>query len=649
MDEDIDEIASQPSEDPSSTSAWGLLGGASRDAADTFLAEQKRLAGEQIAWIHLQKEHLHEQRALVLSHLKWRRFEDQMEGALRIILVALGMLTVVIVGAILWNASRSEGLVIELFTVPPSFAQAGSSGEVVADALTSKLAAIRHVTVEASFSDTSDVSADHDDDVRVEIPETGISISEAWRYLRNWLGHERHVRGSLSDSGHGALTLTIDVAGAPPVSITGTNLDALETTTAEKVFSQIDPVNYVIYLGVKGRRGEGYAAAVRYAQEAPGPAQKSDAYGLWSDSTAAYLGDLALAVERARLGVEVDPSIAVTHLELADHLQELGRSEEALAEYRAISRLDARDQAPIRQEYAFAQIRADAARDAANAVGDYSSEAAVTCLKFCSAADSLMLKSIVHVQLHDWHDASRLAELAQAAGDVQPVDMADVRYLIAADGRDWKSAQTEMDALIRAFANRGAFASQKYNTAVISTLHAPSRAIVFAHLGRFAEAHREVDATPADCYDCDRARGTVDALENKAMAASFWYARAAAEAPSLPFAYADWGATLLRKGDFAGAVAKFRAANGKGPHFADALEMWGEALIAENRSDLALAKFAEANQYAPRWGRLHLKWGEALIYVGRPGEAARQFTMAAGLDLTAAERSEYVRTGAGHG
>jgi hypothetical protein len=81
----------------------------------------------------------------------------------------------------------------------------------------------------------------------------------------------------------------------------------------------------------------------------------------------------------------------------------------------------------------------------------------------------------------------------------------------------------------------------------------------------------------------------------------------------------------------------------------DPLEMWGEALIKKDRADLALAKFAEANQYVPRWGRLHLKWGEALIYVGRPGDAARQFTMATGLELTAAERSELARTGAVHG
>ncbi|HEX3672640.1 MAG TPA: hypothetical protein VHU87_00060, partial [Rhizomicrobium sp.] len=67
------------------------------------------------------------------------------------------------------------------------------------------------------------------------------------------------------------------------------------------------------------------------------------------------------------------------------------------------------------------------------------------------------------------------------------------------------------------------------------------------------------------------------------------------------------------------------------------------ALMAQNRSDLALAKFAEADQDAPHWGRLRLKWGEALVYAGKKDEAKKQFAIAAGLDLSPAERAELAR------
>jgi tetratricopeptide (TPR) repeat protein len=112
------------------------------------------------------------------------------------------------------------------------------------------------------------------------------------------------------------------------------------------------------------------------------------------------------------------------------------------------------------------------------------------------------------------------------------------------------------------------------------------------------------------------------------------------QAPSIPFAYADWGEMLLHNGDYDGAIAKFEMAHAKGPRFADTLEMWGEALMQKNRSDLAVAKFAEANKYAPNWGRLHLKWGEALGYIGQKPEAQAQFAIAARLDLSQADKRE---------
>ena len=112
---------------------------------------------------------------------------------------------------------------------------------------------------------------------------------------------------------------------------------------------------------------------------------------------------------------------------------------------------------------------------------------------------------------------------------------------------------------------------------------------------------------------------------------------------SIPFAYSDWGATLLARGNLDGSIEKFKLANSKGPHFADPLEMWGEALMQENRSDLALAKFEEANKYAPNWGRLHLEWGKALMYLGRGAEGRQQFSISARLDLSAADAAALAR------
>jgi tetratricopeptide (TPR) repeat protein len=174
-------------------------------------------------------------------------------------------------------------------------------------------------------------------------------------------------------------------------------------------------------------------------------------------------------------------------------------------------------------------------------------------------------------------------------------------------------------------------------------------AVARMHMGDFTGAHRIIDYTPVDCYECIVTRGLIRAQEKSYAAAAYWFAQARVGNPSIPEAPWRWGEMLLHKGDYDGAIAKFTLANQKGPHFADPLEMWGEALMAKNRSDLALAKFEEANKYAPNWGRLHLKWGEALLYVGKADEAKRQFQIAHSLDLTTAEQSELARMKGPHG
>jgi tetratricopeptide (TPR) repeat protein len=83
-----------------------------------------------------------------------------------------------------------------------------------------------------------------------------------------------------------------------------------------------------------------------------------------------------------------------------------------------------------------------------------------------------------------------------------------------------------------------------------------------------------------------------------------WYVKTVKLAPSLPAGYYSWGVALARHGDLAGAVAKLKDANERGPHWADPLKIWGDVLVRQgNRSD-ALSKYNEALKYAPNWTAL---------------------------------------------
>jgi tetratricopeptide (TPR) repeat protein len=218
-------------------------------------------------------------------------------------------------------------------------------------------------------------------------------------------------------------------------------------------------------------------------------------------------------------------------------------------------------------------------------------------------------------------------------------------YWIAAEHGDWSVA------LSHARAADAWLAAREKDDPVLGPLLGrlrpvwiePLMALAMAKSGDAAGAEARIAAAPTDCYLCLRIRGQIATAEKNWVQASDWFAQAVTAAPSIPFAYADWGQMLLAKDDPDAAIAKFTVANQKGPHFADPLEMWGEALMTKNRSDLALAKFTEAEKYAPNWGRLHLKWGEALFYAGKKDEAHAQYQKASSLDLSAADKAELAK------
>ena len=67
-------------------------------------------------------------------------------------------------------------------------------------------------------------------------------------------------------------------------------------------------------------------------------------------------------------------------------------------------------------------------------------------------------------------------------------------------------------------------------------------------LGDFAAAERVIAPTPGDCYPCLIARGRIAELEGQHARADYWFAKADAAGPSLPFASEAEGRALLDRG-----------------------------------------------------------------------------------------------------
>ncbi len=86
----------------------------------------------------------------------------------------------------------------------------GLTGSVVASMLLDRLTALQNKT--DSSRAAGSYTRDWGNDIKVEIPNTGISISEAYRYLVGWLGNQTHISGEVYRTDNG-IALNVRVSG----------------------------------------------------------------------------------------------------------------------------------------------------------------------------------------------------------------------------------------------------------------------------------------------------------------------------------------------------------------------------------------------------------------------------------------------------
>jgi tetratricopeptide (TPR) repeat protein len=672
-----------PGVDPAAIAvALGSSGTLDPRAAE-FLKKQEALIEKQGHLVDLQaKELAHE---LKLRHwsLQLRHASAILKLALEVSAAAVGVAIVCFIGALLWNAAHDDGLIVESFSVPPDLAARGLTGQVVATQLLDNLSDLQAKTV--SPRAPSSYANDWGNDLKVEIPDTGVSIGELNNYLHKLLGHQTRISGEVVHTVTGlAVTARSGVERGTRFSGPESDFDALLQQAAEAVYASTQPYRYGIHLVNQGKNAEAIAFFERNRHSGTPTEQ------VWFNSGLAsrlgQSGRVPEAAEAAHAAVAANPDVAFGWINFANTVNDLGHVEAALAANRTFLRLVNGPASKDLRPEAVLYLRTLASGRSANLVGDYAAAtkqiiADIPGLDFSTDAakqvQALMSRNVGSVQAgigvpvnfaneliadHDMGQipqalaeapafAQAFAEAAAARGDLREQAFSDSTLqgfrevglsLEAAEG-DW--AQVLQTATIMEAKQPSIDAASTTNGQIyLPTVVWPVVAQAQAMQGDFAAAHAEIDRTPGDCDLCLRMRGKIDAAQKNYAGAAFWFARAVQLAPSIPFAFTDWGEMLLKKGDPDAAIAQFTIANKKGPHFADPLEGWGEALMAKSQSHLALAKFAEAEKYAPNWGRLHLKWGEALVYAGRGDEARAQFARAAALDLTPSEKAELAGT-----
>jgi hypothetical protein len=600
-----------------------------------------------------QRRHMAEQFHVVRLE-KWsKRLKVVLQG----MAVAAGAAVLGVVCWMAWDAYQDRGLVISPFRTPPGFADRGEGGEVLAAQLQDKLLQMQRDT--AAPDQGARVKAAEEQEFKLELPETGISLLELQKLMRGWLGHETTVTGSVSQAVGGsnpdALRLNVRV-GENPIELplqTDGDLSALLQTASERIYETISPMRYATWLGQHGRAEESFAVARQVARTGS-DREKAEADGYLAENQPLSLADQKALLQ---LAVGFDPDFGVSWINLSN--SETNIQKEIVYLRRGLA---AMPNADLKQ---YEAQRLTSTRSLATRTGDFALLSKALCGAYrispCDlkvVADRAITTSAEGAD-SDWLAIQRRTGQAESLALIH--DVRDARRIIDAPRPDSTQLPQRRQATIAQrwlIADMAAqFVSENWSALVADSAQAREISVLagaavfrseylryevegLARLGRFAEAEALLAAAEQDDPDVAMSRGVIAELKGDHAGADRWFALAERLGPDLARNDAWWARALLIRSDADGAVAKARAANKTSPHYSDALEAWGEALMAKGDFAGADSKFAEAAKYAPYWGRPHLKWAEALAKAGKADEARAQKQKAAGLDLTAAERAE---------
>jgi hypothetical protein len=158
--------------------------------------KQSKLLDHRLERVGLEREHIEAQN----QHLHLQHIHDKLRLVLDVGLACIGIaLALLVVGAI-WTATRSNSVVVEAFTVPPSFEAQGLSGAAVAAQFLDRLQDIqRRGALDPTASTRIEDAWRHE--IQVEVPETHVSLGDIQRFLRSWLGHDVRISGAVVETG----------------------------------------------------------------------------------------------------------------------------------------------------------------------------------------------------------------------------------------------------------------------------------------------------------------------------------------------------------------------------------------------------------------------------------------------------------------
>ena len=561
---------------------------------------------------------------------------ERMGFALKLLTGLLGLAIAMALASMVWSASQERGLVIEPFSVPPDFAERGVTGQVVASRLLDRLSLMGDQT--QSVRAPSTYANNWNGDIKVQIPQTGISVGELRRVLVEWLGRQTRIGGEIYRTPEGLVLAarTGTAAASVHVGESEADLPAMVQAAAEAVYADTQPYRYAIYVSRQGAPDD-KARSRQLLEALARTGDKDDRMWAHSGLSVSYRmeGDFRRAVLAANDALAIEPAFPTAYMNRSSALSLMGQDELSLQD--ALRTIEALEGAGGR--FVAGEGRESLLETAITEVAYFRQDHAGAIASYTRVPDEALGMYLLdaRVRLHDTTDNATMLE--QAMHDMPPVapydamfasDLVSLAARYASARGDWVGAHGLLTGFDETLLPPGM-------RAVRRVAADPLAARAAARAGHMQVARALVEGMPAGCYECTWTRGFVAAVAGEHAASDRAFAEAVREGPSLPAAHAHWGKAKLARGDTAGAIDQFRLAHRKGPAWADPLKAWGDALMHQGDAKGALRRYTEAAERAPRWGALHIAWGEALQQSGDETAAREKFLLASMLGMSPAD------------
>jgi len=569
-------------------------------ATSDFLRDQSRL-------LRVQTHHLEAEHPFRLTQLEHQSREGGLRGIgqlIRIIMQLLAALAAAIfVGlllAMVIEALWSQSVIVDPFDAPAALAGRGLTGKVVASGVLDELSRLQAATHGSVAK--RDLSNAWTGDIKVEVPETGLSIGDIDRMLKERFGHDIHIEGDLIQTDAGGLALTVRGDDVPAKTFTGASgdLDKLTTSAAEYIYGRSQPRLFAIYLLNTGRAQDALAFLPGAFARATTDAERAELANNWGNAYSTALQAKA-AVEKYRLAMSMAPPRSPIWWKAWGNLVanmtryqgEEAAWREARAYLEAMSTASSSEKPELRLAAAPAGVAWDLplalAADLANAARKSGAGATVQ-IDGPQIADA-------YGPMHDPTQAARYMAASDPDDASTKAEALLLQAYAALDAGDGAAAIAPMEAFQKAW--------QADPNLQFSYADSPcllGRAYGLA--GRLADA--EVLFKQAGPWSrCYAFHGEALERAGDLPGAQQVWAQGLATSPDLPFVYMVRGVSEMTRGDLKAAEADLATAAAKAPHYADPLKAWGDLKAREGRWKEALAKYDQALKYAPAWRELH--------------------------------------------